>query len=153
MPPYNANRARRNDYTCFFVHEEYTNRHTIRIASKQFARAKVDSSNILELLGLFVLLLLAWLWFDSLKAREAAVDAARTACEGEGLLFLDDTVGIASLKLARDGEGRLKLQRAYDFEYSDTGNNRIHGSVVMLGHRVMMLNVGLRVVSDTWTHH
>ena len=98
---------------------------------------------MLELLGLIVLILLGWLWFDSLQAREAAVRSARNACEAEELLFLDDTVGITSLKLARDSEGRLKLQRAYDFEYSDTGNNRISGSVVMLGKRVMLLNVGL----------
>jgi hypothetical protein len=108
---------------------------------------------MLELLGLIVLLLLGWLWLDSLKAREAAVRAARAACEAEDLLFLDDTVGIAGIKPARDGEGRLKLQRAYDFEYSDTGNNRIHGSVVMLGHRVTLLNVGLRAVPVVTTLH
>ncbi|MEQ1776898.1 MAG: DUF3301 domain-containing protein [Burkholderiales bacterium] len=108
---------------------------------------------MLELLSLIVLLLLGWLWFDSLKAREAAVRAARAACEAEDLLFLDDTVGIASIKPARDGEGRLKLQRAYDFEYSDTGNNRIQGGVVMLGHRVMLLNVGLRAAPHVATLH
>jgi hypothetical protein len=108
---------------------------------------------MLELLGLIVLILLGLLWFDSLNAREAAVRAARAACEAEGLQFLDDTVGISGLKPARDGEGRLKLQRAYDFEYSDTGNNRIHGSVVMLGHRVMLLNVGLRASENVTTLH
>lgn len=108
---------------------------------------------MLELLGLIVLILLGWLWFDSLKAREAAVRAAREACEAEGLQFLDDTVGIASIKPARDGEGRLKWQRAYDFEYSDTGNNRIQGGVVMLGHRVVLLNVGLRSVSNVTPLH
>ncbi len=41
----------------------------------------------------------------------------------------------------RDHDGHVKLQRAYDFEYSDTGNNRLKGSIVMLGHRVLMLNV------------
>ena len=40
-------------------------------------------------------------------------------------MLLDDTVVIAGLKPARDEGGRLKLQRAYDFEYSDTGNNRL----------------------------
>jgi hypothetical protein len=108
---------------------------------------------MLELLGLIVLILLGWLWFDSLQAREAAVRAARAACDAEALLFLDDTVGIAGIKLARDGEGQLKLQRAYDFEYSDTGNNRIQGSVVMLGKRVMLLNVGLRTVPSVTTLH
>jgi len=108
---------------------------------------------MLELLGLIALLLLGWLWYDSLEAREAAVHSARAACEAEGLMFLDDTVGFRSLKPARDGEGRLKLQRTYDFEYSDTGNNRIHGSVVMLGKRVTLLNVGLLVVPNIRTLH
>ena len=100
---------------------------------------------MMELCALVLLTLLAWLWFDSLKVREAAVHAAREACAAEGLLFLDDTVGISSLKLARAGNGRLQLQRAYEFEYSDTGNNRLPGSVVMLGQRVALLNVGLRL--------
>lgn len=94
-----------------------------------------------EIILLALVAALAWLWWDSMQAREAAVAAARSACEAEGLLFLDDTVGIASLRPERDGEGRLKLQRAYDFEFSDTGNNRVRGSVVTLGRRVILLNI------------
>ena len=96
----------------------------------------------LEIVGILMLGGLAWLWFDSLKAREAAIDAARAACASEGLLLLDATVSISSLKPARDDDGRLRLQRAYDFEYSDTGNNRLKGSVVLIAHRVVLLNVG-----------
>jgi hypothetical protein len=33
------------------------------------------------------------------------------------------------------------LQRAYDFEFSDNGDNRIRGSVVTLGRRVTLLNI------------
>ncbi len=99
----------------------------------------------MELCGLALLTALAWLWYDSLHVREAAVRAARAACIAEGLLFLDDTVGISSLKMGRDENGRLQLQRAYDFEFSDTGNNRLRGSVVMLGKKVALLNVGLRL--------
>ena len=94
-----------------------------------------------------------WLWFDSLKAREAAIRAARAACAAEGLMLLDYTVAIAGLKLARDKDGRLKLQRAYDFEYSDDGDNRLKGSVVLLGHRVVILNVGLRIAPTVRTLH
>ena len=94
-----------------------------------------------ELILLAVFLALGWLWWDSMQAREAAVAAARAACHAEGLQFLDDTVGIASLKQARNADGRLLLQRAYDFEFSDNGDNRIRGSVVTLGRRVILLNV------------
>ena len=107
----------------------------------------------LEIVGILVLGALVWLWLDSLKAREAAVRAARAACAAEGLMLLDDTVAISGLKPARDEEGRLKLQRAYDFEYSDTGDNRLQGSVVLLGHRVVILNVGLRVAPAVQTLH
>lgn len=94
-----------------------------------------------ELILLAVFAALGWLWWDSMQAREAAVNAARAACNAEGLQFLDDTVGIASVKPARNADGRLLLQRAYDFEFSDNGDNRIRGSVVMLGRRVILLNV------------
>ncbi|MGH8744837.1 MAG: DUF3301 domain-containing protein, partial [Burkholderiales bacterium] len=95
----------------------------------------------------------AWLWFDSLKTREAAIRASRAACAAEGLMLLDYTVAIAGLKLARDEDGRLKLQRAYDFEYSDNGDNRLKGSVVLLGHRVVILNVGLSIAPIARTLH
>ncbi len=103
----------------------------------------------------FILFLagLGWLWLDSLKARESAVRAAREACRAEELMLLDDTVAISSLKPARDEDGRVRLQRAYDFEYSDTGNNRLKGSVVLLGQRVVILNVGLRIAPTVRTLH
>lgn len=97
-----------------------------------------------ELVLLVLLVLIAWLWLDSIKVREAAVKAARAACDTEGLLLLDDTVAIAAVKPSRDADGHLKLQRTYDFEYSDTGNNRRNGSVVLLGQRVVLFNVGFR---------
>jgi len=98
----------------------------------------------MEVVGILLLAALAWLWLDSLKAREAAVRAAREVCVAEGLQLLDWTVAITSLKLARNESGRIQLQRAYDFEYSDTGNNRLKGNVVLRGHRVVVFNVGMR---------
>jgi hypothetical protein len=107
----------------------------------------------MEIAGILFLAGLAWLWLDSLKVREAAVRAAKEVCVAEGLLFLDDTVAISALKLARDDGGRLRIQRAYEFEYSDTGNNRLKGSVVMLGHQLVVFNIGLRAVPETRTLH
>ncbi len=106
-----------------------------------------------ELILLALFAALAWLWWDSMQAREAAVAAARAACLAEELLFLDDTVGIAGIKPARDADGRLLLQRAYDFEFSDTGDNRVKGSVVMLGRRVMLLNLQPRPMATVTTLH
>lgn len=101
---------------------------------------------IMEVLSILLLAAVAWLWVDSLKAREVAVRAARELCAAEGLQFLDDTVSISGLMPARDDEGQFTLHRAYQFEYSNTGDNRLRGSVVMHGHRVALLNVGPRTL-------
>jgi Protein of unknown function (DUF3301). len=106
-----------------------------------------------EILGVLVLAALAWLWLDSLKARDVAMQAARAACAAEGLMLLDDTVAIAALKLKRARDGRIRLQRAYEFEYSDSGDNRIEGSIVLLGRDVIVLNVGLRDNGDVRLLH
>ena len=86
-----------------------------------------------ETLAIIVIVLGALLWADSLRAREHAVQAGRAACARYQLLFLDDTVSFGRLRLARDEDGHLRLARTYTFEFSDTGNNRRHGAIVMLG--------------------
>ena len=97
-----------------------------------------------EWMVVVLLVALGWFWLASLKVRDAAMKAARIACDSEGLLLLDDTVAIRSIKTGRDGEGHVRLQRTYEFEYSDTGDNRRSGTVVMLGTQVVVFNVGVR---------
>jgi hypothetical protein len=109
--------------------------------------------DLLDFLGLLLLAAIAWLWLDSLKARETAVVAAKSACKSEALLLLDDTVAISRISPARDGEGVLCLRRVYAFEYSDTGNDRSVGSIVMLGGRVLVINLDLAVRPAPTTLH
>jgi hypothetical protein len=73
------------------------------------------------------------------------VREARAACADEDLQLLDDTVAIRSFRPARDDAGRLRLQRTYAFEYSDTGDNRRQGSVTLLGQDVVMVSLRARL--------
>ena len=100
--------------------------------------------DFLDLIGFFLLGGGAWLWLDSLNARQLAISATRAACDSEGLQLLDETVAIHRLSLRRDGNGVLHLNRIYDFEYSDTGNDRTSGSIVLLGKRVLVINLNLK---------
>lgn len=106
-----------------------------------------------EIISLALLGVLAWLWYDSIHVRDICIRAAKAACAADGLQLLDDTVAIASLKLARDDDGRLLLRRTYHFDYSETGDNRRRGSVVMLGAKVLVVNVGLRLAVSNPTLH
>jgi hypothetical protein len=80
-------------------------------------------------------------WLDSLRARERALSAGRAACQRYELQFLDDTVSVSRVRLGRDDEGQLRIARTYTFEFSDTGNNRRHGAIVMLGGELQDLRL------------
>jgi hypothetical protein len=95
----------------------------------------------IEIISIVILGGLFWLWFDSTRVHEIAVERARSQCHVNDVQFLDDTVSLANIKPARDEDGRLTLKRTYIFEYSDTGNNRQSGSIVMLGRKVQFLNL------------
>lgn len=104
-----------------------------------------------ELSALSLLGVLAWFWFDSLKAREAGVAAVRAACARDGVQLLDETVAGDGLRWARDDDGRMALQRTYAFEYSESGYDRFRGSVTLRGREVVLLDLNahrnhLRVV-------
>jgi hypothetical protein len=96
---------------------------------------------MIELATLFVALAAGWFWLDSLRARDVALDGARRACEAEGVQLLDWTVAMKRIRLGRDEEGRRGWQRTYEFEFSDTGNNRIGGSITVLGRQMLALNL------------
>jgi hypothetical protein len=80
-------------------------------------------------------------WLDSLRARERALSAGRAACQRYELQFLDDTVSVSRVRLGRDDEGQLRIARTYTFEFSDTGNNRRQGAIVMLGGELQDLQL------------
>jgi hypothetical protein len=86
------------------------------------------------LLGLFGAA--AWYWYAGMHAREHAVAVGRRACAEAGLQFLDESVVLRRLHLARNADGQLQFQRDFHFEFSDTGDNRRPGVVRMLGERV-----------------
>ena len=93
----------------------------------------------MDLISIVFLLLLAalgWYWSDSLRALEIARRAGKRACDEANVQFLDDTVASIALALARDDSGRRVLRRTYRFEFSETGNSRLEGSLIVLGNRI-----------------
>ncbi|TXH26453.1 MAG: DUF3301 domain-containing protein [Elusimicrobia bacterium] len=95
----------------------------------------------METISLLALLAGVCFWLDSFKARAVGMRAARDACVADELLLLDDTVALVSLRLQRDDDGRLRLRRVYQFEYSDTGDNRRQGDVTLLGDQLQLLHL------------
>ena len=97
--------------------------------------------DLFELLALLLVVAAGALWYSSLNVRELAVSEAKAVCAADGMLLLDDTVAIVRLGFARDGNGVMQLRRVYGFEYSDTGNDRCSGSIVMQGNQVQVIQL------------
>ena len=98
---------------------------------------------MLEIAVVAALAAAGWFLWSSLRARESANAAIRPACRAEGYLFLDDTVALDRIRLRRNDEGRVTIERVYRFDYSDTGDNRRRGYVTLLGARVVELSLGV----------
>lgn len=89
-----------------------------------------------EIVTLAILFALGWYWLSSMHVREHAVAAGRHACTEAGVQFLDDTVALAQIRFARNGDGQLKFARLYRFEFSNTGDNRRCGNIRAVGAHV-----------------
>ena len=97
------------------------------------------TGTIVDLASLMILAVLGaggWFWLQSIRILEIAREAGRQTCSRMNVQFLDDTVASTRLGLARDNNGRRILRRTYRFEFSETGDSRREGEVVMLGDRV-----------------
>ena len=79
---------------------------------------------------------LAWFWFDSVRAKEAATQAATAACKEIQAQLLDQTVALKQLRIIRDTKGRMQLQRSYNFELSMDREVRSYGRVFLLAQKV-----------------
>jgi len=93
----------------------------------------------MDFISLFFLLLLGalgWFWFDGMRALEVARNVARQTCKEANVFFLDDTVASIAIVLARNNSGRMTLRRTYRFEFSETGDNRLEGRLILFGNRV-----------------
>ncbi len=97
----------------------------------------------MEVLLIVILLGLGWYWYDSTLAKEAAVVAARRACERHSLQLLDETVALARIRPRRDASGRVRLLRLYRFEFSGDSELRRSGEISLLGQRITAMNLEL----------
>lgn len=71
------------------------------------------------------------LWLDGLRARELALTVARQQTARLGLQLLDDTVALQRVRIVRTGSGWLALARRFRFEFTETGDNRREGMVLL----------------------
>lgn len=95
-----------------------------------------------NLVPLLLILALTLIWLDGARAREFAIELARSYCRKRGLQFLDETVALARMGLRWTREG-LRVRRMFRFDFSLEGSGRHVGYVLMLGTRLERIDDGL----------
>lgn len=96
---------------------------------------------MLDLFLIVLLLLLAYYWSSATKAREIAFSAAVIHCRKMDVLLLDDYAALTGQWLKRDELGKVKVWRSFQFEFSSTGEERYHGKVIMLGRKILSIQM------------
>jgi len=91
-------------------------------------------------------LILAWLWWDGLGAKEIARTQCQRRCLERDVLFLDDTVALMRLRLQRNRFGSLSIYRRFGFEFTSDGERRYQGYVDMLGMQVIHIEMDPYVI-------
>lgn len=92
-----------------------------------------------EVFIIFCISGLLYYGLQAMRIKELARLAGKRACTDAEVLFLDDSVEQVRIGLSRDDYGRLKILRMYKFEYSQDGDSRRSGVLIMLGQRVVEL--------------
>lgn len=83
----------------------------------------------------------AWLWLENQGVRERAIAIAKDFCNKEDVQFLDGAMALVRMRLQRDALGRMTIARTYQFEFSDTGDNRLKGTIMLLGKKLETLHL------------
>jgi hypothetical protein len=87
-------------------------------------------------------------WWHSDRIKQQALLFIHQHCRKRGLQLLDQTLVLRSVWPSRDGDGKLGLQRRYQFEFSSTGASRYSGEITLLGLRIEKLNLDTHELPD-----
>lgn len=96
---------------------------------------------MLDLFLIVLLLMIGFYWSEGMKAREVALRAVTTHCYKMDVSLLDEYVALNGQWLKRDETGKFKAWRSYQFEFSSTGEERYDGKVIMLGKKVLSIQL------------
>ena len=83
-----------------------------------------------------LLIVVLMLWWNAQGVKQVALGATKAYCQKMDVQLLDDGVALRGFWLKRDGRGRMRLWRSYNFEFTSTGDDRYSGRVVLLGRFV-----------------
>ncbi|WP_372982474.1 DUF3301 domain-containing protein [Marinobacter sediminum] len=93
------------------------------------------------LFWLFTATFVVWYWWRAKAIKDFVLQAARRYCKSMDVMLLDDAVYLRGLWFKRDPEGRIRVWRRFLFDFTSTGEERYTGRIIMLGQRIMHMEL------------
>lgn len=93
--------------------------------------------NLFDMVLLFLLFLLAYSIWSHLDVTRVAQFAAKKYCDKAGVQFLDQNVVLKKLAFARSPHSLFAFKRQYRFEFASVGDRRYHGTITLIGQRML----------------
>lgn len=82
-----------------------------------------------------------WYWWRAKAIKDFVLQTAKKYCQKMDVMLLDDAVFLRGLWFKRDDQGRLRVWRRFLFDFTSTGEERYQGRVIMLGQRVIHMEL------------
>lgn len=92
-----------------------------------------------ELLLLIVVAAVILFVLNNAKARDIARSQSKQATQRRGMVFLDDSIALKSIKIKRFN-GQLNFYRSYAFEYNESDYNRYNAKIELIGYKVRKIH-------------
>lgn len=93
------------------------------------------------LFAIAALFLIVWYWQDSLRSREFTLKRCRRLCEEYDVQFLDQSVHVARVSVAKTPRHNFFIRRFYAFEFSIGGVDRHNGVAVVSNEKIEYLSL------------
>jgi hypothetical protein len=96
---------------------------------------------ITDILWLTLFITAVALWWQGQGVKAFALSKVVKYCNDQDLQLLDESLVLKRLWLARGSSGAVQIKRTYQFEFTSTGEHRYLGFVVMIGWKVIQLEM------------
>ena len=94
-----------------------------------------------EALVIVLIAVLGLYWLAAMRCKDIAVTIARRECRLCEVQLLDQTVQQIRISWSRDAQDRWRVWREYRFEYSEDGDSRSRGRLLLLGQKVVRVDM------------
>ncbi|WP_372964741.1 DUF3301 domain-containing protein [Marinobacter sp.] len=82
-----------------------------------------------------------WYWWKAKAIKDSVLEATRRYCKTMDVMLLDDAVFLRGIWFKRDQTGNLRVWRRFLFDFTTTGEERYTGRVIMLGKKIMHMEL------------